>query len=749
MNDNSGARRNTQNQITNNQFSTIINKIANGALIVLIIIMPWIFTTQTEEYYEITKNLVLIIVTFFLIMLWGVNILILNKASFIKSPIDKPIIILTVSLGLSTLFSLNTDTSIWGYHMRLTGGLVSNITLILLFYFLQNNFTNKAQINRIIKLIPISIGVFALFTILKATNILFPILESISSSNTSLSFMTNALFTPVGNPNSLSVLFLIALPFSLFKFLNRQKSSTYSQVIGFSISLLLIIGIGLTSITTIVDFSKLLLWLTITLLLLFSLIYSYRQQNGVNRIVSLNIILMIIALSSFFYSTDVTFRTNITPQTNFVRYFDIPAETSLEVIKGTYSSFPQSVITGTGLNTYANVFSQFRPESQNLQPNWYENYTRSNLQIESILIENGILGIIAYSLLIYFILKFLALNIFKARVHWKSSNILTLSLSSLIFILSLFITHQSITILFYTWISLAFLFKLYHLNFSKTEDNYVADFILINKSSPKQSNNIAPKLFSTILLLIAVTIVYFTTVNYLAETKYSQALKENSNGNNDTAYDLMVNSINLNPNRDYYHREIASIALNKLDNIWSNTLSNQDDTEARMQSEVTKQYLQTLINSEINKAIIIDPENHENWQRAAIIYKKLTELYQGKQFGGEALQAVQKAIEKNPTSPDNYLLLAYLYQYNADPEIAKLAEQAYTKAYKLQPGYFLSIVQLGQYLETQREYELALALYTVSRDEIYYNESDFNSYLNQRIEAMRNALESIQSDENN
>lgn len=746
MNKTSEDRRNNI-KVSNSQFSFLINKIANILLIFLIFSFPWLFTTQTEEYYEITKNLVLIILTFFMVMLWSIDILISKKAQFIKTPVDKPILLLIISFALSTLFSLNPDTSIWGYHMRMTGGLISNLTLIVFFYFFINRFSNKTQINKIIEFIPYSIGLFAFFTTLKALNILFPLLDSLVSSNQSLAFLTNALFTPAGNPNSLNILFLIALPYSLFRLINKKNSSNYSQITGFIISIVLITGIALTSISETFDLTRILLWLSIATLLLFSLIFSYRQHNGVNRSVIFNIILIISALVSFFYATDVTFRSKITPQLNFARYYDYPVETGLEVISGTYSSYPQSIFIGTGLNTYANVFAQFRPESQNLQPNWYENYTRSNLQIESIIIENGILGVAAYSILIYSILKFLALDIFKAHIHWKSSNILALSLSALIFILSLFLTYHSITILFFAWLSLALLFKLYQIYFYKDGNDFVADFIIINNRNPKQSNNLAPKLISSLLFIISTSMLYFTAVNFIAETKYSQSLKESDKDNYDLSYDLMVSAINLNSNRDYYHREVASIALNKLNSIWLSPISDQENPEAILQSDTSKQYLQTLINSEINKAIIIDPENHENWQRAAVIYKKMTELYQGKQFGGEALQAILKAIEKNPTSPDNYLLLAYLYQYNADPEIASLAEQAYTKAYKLQPGYFLSIVQLGQYLENQREYELALALYTVSRDEIYFNESDFNSYLNKRIEAMRSALESIQSND--
>jgi hypothetical protein len=680
-------------------------------------------------------------------MLWAIDILLTKNASFIKTPIDKPLLFILISLVLATVFSFNKDTSIWGYHMRLSGGLISKLTLIILFYFLINKFSDKNQIRNITKLIPISIGFFALFTILKAFNILYPIFESVASSNQSLSFLTNALFTPAGNPNALSTLFFIALPYSLFLFLNKNGDSNSSKIFGFVLTLILILGIGITSITDTFELSKLILWLCIAGLLMFSLIYSYKQNNGIGNQTILNMILIFIGLLAFYYSTDLTFRSNITPQTNFARYYEIPAETSLEVMRGTYSTFPQTIITGTGLDTYSNVFAQFRPESQNLQPNWYENYTRPNLQIEAIIIESGLIGLISYLILIFFILKFLALNIFKARIHKKSSMILTLSLSTLIFLISFVLTYHSITILFYAWLGLALLVKIYNQYFQKSESNFVADFVLINKSNPKNSDNFAPKLFSSVLLIMSVSIIYFLTINYFAETKYSQALKTNDLNNYDLAYDQMVNAINLNSNRDYYHREIASIALNKLDTIWEAPNVNNEEILPSNQSEVSKQYLQTLISSEINKSIILDPENHENWQRAAIIYKKLTELYQGKQYGGEALQAVQMAIQKNPTSPDNYLLLGYLYQYNADPEITKLAEQAYTKAYKLQPGYFLSIVQLGQYLENQKKYELALALYTVSRDEIYYNESDFNSYLNQRIEAMRKALETIQLNE--
>ena len=208
-----------------------------------------------------------------------------------------------------------------------------------------------------------------------------------------------------------------------------------------------------------------------------------------------------------------------------------------------------------------------------------------------------------------------------------------------------------------------------------------------------------------------------------------------ANSKFDESYDNLVYAVNINGQRDYYHKEIASVALSKLDSVVQTAKKDEANLNDQQKSQLvtTQQYLLTLINSEINKAILLNPNNYENWQRAALIYKKLTELSGGTQFGGDTLKAIEESINRNPTNPDNYLLLGYIYQFNSDTTLKTYAQDAYLKAYNLQPTYALSIIQLGSYFEYIGRYSDALQLYSVSRANVYVNDSAVNTFLTEKI----------------
>jgi tetratricopeptide (TPR) repeat protein len=244
------------------------------------------------------------------------------------------------------------------------------------------------------------------------------------------------------------------------------------------------------------------------------------------------------------------------------------------------------------------------------------------------------------------------------------------------------------------------------------------------------------------VIAVGLIVIFTSTINFIAETYYNKALNLATNSKFDEAYDNLVYAVNINSQRDYYHKEIASVGLSKLDNIIQT--AKKDETtltdEQKNQLVTTQQYLLTLINSEINKAILLNPNNYENWQRAALIYKKLTELSEGKQFGGDTLKAIEESINRNPTNPDNYLLLGYIYQFNSDDKLKAFAENAYLKAYDLQPTYALSIIQLGSYFEFVGKYPDALQLYTISKENVYSTDSAVNKFLNEKIEEMKKKI---------
>jgi hypothetical protein len=721
-----------------------------GTLIVLIYIIPWIFIVpdflniRTEEYYEIAKNSLLLFGIAILVMVWGVTTIIKKKVLLYKTPIDLGLFVLIVTITISTLFSINGDTSIWGYHMRLTGGLISSVLLYAVFYLVLNTVKSKKTILFLLKNIIFSINILAIFTILKSFNVFQTLFTEIAKQNTNLEFLNNSLFSPAGNTNSLSFLFVMIVPLALFLFINKKNANNKDLIIGSISTITSLIALTISSLDNSLTFARLSIWLIVFGLLIFNIIYSQKYNKGHAGKLFINIILLVLAMFFFGMTSDNNINQKISEKINFSRYYEIPSNTSWEVINGTFKKYSiKSLFIGIGPDTYAYVFPQFRPEQQNLQPNWFENYTRSNTQIESILINTGILGLLSLILLGFLLLKFIFKKILTKDNFEYNRTLIGLSIFAILFLISFITTFHTISILFFSWFTLALFFKLFILlSQNKNANKIEANFKIITNKNNESFSNIAPYLFTITIVAVSVFMIFITTKNFSAEVFFSKAIKLNEENLYDESYDSLINAVNINDQRDYYHKEIASVALSKLTNLIDTTKKeNKTLTETETSQLLsTQQYLLTLINTEINKSIQLNPENYENWQRAALIYKKLTEVSEGKQFGGDALKAVEESINRNPTSPDNYLLLGYLYQYNSDPTLKGYAENAYLKAFELQPSYALSIIQLGSYFEYVNKYSDALQLYTISRNNFYYNESSINKFLNDKIIEIDNKI---------
>ena len=729
--------------------SSLSDTLFIGILTVLIYSIPWLFLTFTEEYYEIAKNSLLMIGVTVLTVIWGFNAIVKKKLVLYKTPIDMAVIVIIISLVFSTIFSISVDTSLWGYHMRMTGGFVSYILLFSVFYLIVNNVKTKQSIFFLLKNVLFSISSIAIFTILKSLGVFQGIFNEISKQNPNMDFLNNGLFSPTGNTNALPLLFILALPLAYFLFIHKKNAKEIDIAIGFVSSIILLGAITISTISYTVVYLRILIWIVVIGFLSFNVIYSSKVNKGSLGKLFISICLISFALFALGITSDSSINSKLSEKLNFQRYYDIPLDTSWDVVSGTYSKYSiKSFFIGTGLDSYAYVFPQSRPISQNFQPNWLENYTRSNTQIESLLVNSGVLGLLGIILLGYVLMKFLIKKIF-VRDNWiNNRTIFGLGFVIILFFLSYITTFHTITYLFMIWVILGLFFKLYIMLSGDVDGNrFEANFEIINKNNPKKSTNIAPYVFTTLIVLIGSIATIYTLINYEAERNYKIALDLELSSKFDQAYDYLVYSVKSNDQRDYYHREISSIALLKLDDLIKTSKKDEQNLtdEQRSQLTTTQQYLLTLINSEINKAITINTNNYENWQRAALIYKNLTVLADGKQFGGDTLKAIEESINMNPTNPDNYLLLGYIYQFNSDEKLRSIAEEAYLKAYELQPSYDHTIIQLGGYYESIGNYSYALQLYTNSKDNFYFSDPAVVKYLSEKVEEMKVKISELPS----
>lgn len=711
--------------------TTTIDKVINWIIAGLVFIVPWIFSPFTNEYYEITKNTLLILGVSALLVLWAIKLYQQKQIKLFRSRFDLALGLLLVSYALSTFFSIYSQTSIWGFTSRMTGGLLSITFLGLFFYIIVNSVRNFKQVNFLLNTVLISITGLALFTIFNSFGLFNLIFENLAESTPSLTFITNALFTPIGNPNTVFALFILVLPIFIFQIFNRVSKTT--KTLSTLASIILLIALSITSVSSIEVISYF-SWLLIAAILLMPIIINKQLPE---KALAYYVPVILIAIGSAVLALVPSVRGSVYENINFTQFLNPPFATSWQIITGTYSEYGvKGFLIGTGADTYAYDYINFKPIEQNSQPNWTDYYTRPATQVEALLVNQGLLGIASYSLFAIVSGLFLYKKLLRSGVN--NNSLISLGVAVVTFFLLGFVSYFSLTILLVFFVLLALLTVSWQLANPEEAEKFNLT-LKVNKED--QELNLMPYLLMSIFAVTALFSFYYVLQNYRSELLYRKAVIAGAFEDYAQADAAITKALQLTPNKDYFYRNIAALGLNALRNEAAAATQYKDenpDAELPQESQAYQQYLlEDVVVASVNTALELNPYDATNWENAALIFRQLVELTNGEQFGGDTLQAAQQAIALNPYNPDNYLLLGYVYQYNQDEQLKQQAEQVLLRAYELQPSYPLSIFALGNYLVSNNNPEAALQLYQSSIEQYYTDESEVNTLLMERIEAIK------------
>src|SRR3989344_530335 len=100
----------------------------------LFIVTPLLVYHKTSELFEFNKILFVYLIAGLIASLWVFKMLLFRKIILKKTPIDLFILLFVATQILSTIFSIDQHTSIFGYYGRFNGGLLSTFSYILLYY---------------------------------------------------------------------------------------------------------------------------------------------------------------------------------------------------------------------------------------------------------------------------------------------------------------------------------------------------------------------------------------------------------------------------------------------------------------------------------------------------------------------------------------------------------------------------------------------------------------------------------------
>ena len=292
---------------------------------------------------------------------------------------------------ISTIFSVDPHTSIFGYYSRLNGGLLSLGAYLLLFLILPLYFTSKFR-DRIINLTLISGFFVSSFGILEHFGI---------DKHLWVQDVQSRVFSTLGQPNWLAAYLCILLPLALNKFINSkskfQKAIYYLLLTNYYLCLLFtksksgiiaaIISLGIYFVIKLFQKTNLLL-LAIPLLIFFS-----------------SSLLISNPIKDYFIKPKTPEQISQNTTLNIT-----PSEDIRKIVwQGSFDLWKTFPLFGTGPETFGFTYYWIRPAAHNLTSEWDFLYNKAHNEYLNYLATTGTLGFLTYIFfiisVIYYLLK--------------------------------------------------------------------------------------------------------------------------------------------------------------------------------------------------------------------------------------------------------------------------------------------------------------------------------------------------------
>ena len=334
-------------------------------LSLLVLLLPSIFYTGTSETFEFNK-IILLYTCVTLLLTIGLPRLTTVLAIFLGSQV------------ISTIFSLDRVTSLFGYYSRFNGGLLSTVAYLIIF-LTTVQFLDAKKVNRLLKLIAAgSIPV-----------IVYGLLQKIGVHRELWVQDTTArIFSTLGQPNWLAAYLVATAP--IIWYLSHKNRRW-----------LILAAVNLMALYFTKSQSG---WVALAAV---TFVYFVGPQTF-RRFFKVGVALSLTFLGLFFL---VVGRQSIIPGNLNLPALERPGTSSWELRKivwrGAWQIFKTHPLIGTGTETFAFSFWAQRPLEQNLTSEWNFTYNKAHNELLNYLANNGLLGLGSYLLLIFVFARYL------------------------------------------------------------------------------------------------------------------------------------------------------------------------------------------------------------------------------------------------------------------------------------------------------------------------------------------------------
>jgi putative inorganic carbon (hco3(-)) transporter len=431
------------------------NKVVVFSFYSLFFLVPLVFWGSTSELFELNKMWLTYILTFIILGAWLTEIIAEKQIKIKRTPLDIPLILFLFSQIISTVISLDSYVSFWGYYSRFNGGLLSTICYLILYFALTTHFNSK-QVIKLLKITLISGLLVALWGL--PSHFGFDPTCFVFRHTLNVSCWTDAfkptirIFSTLGQPAWLAAYLAVLIPLTMAFALKNPKSeirnpkqyqnsndqislkhsdfehSDLSRISIFDIRIYIYLLLNtlfyacLLFTNTRAGFlgfwiANLIFWVLIFLKKIFpikQLLSLFLILNSIFLILNFFIGTPVSQLNKFTYhsifksisasSNRLSASNRTIEQLNNSNNVDTSITDSgdirLYVWQGAINAWRANPIIGTGVETFAFAYYKFRPIGHNLTSEWDFLYNKAHNEYLNYLATTGILGLGTYLMII-------------------------------------------------------------------------------------------------------------------------------------------------------------------------------------------------------------------------------------------------------------------------------------------------------------------------------------------------------------
>ncbi len=615
------------------------------------LLIPISFIPLTTEYYSTGKLILLSAIVLVMVLVWGARILLENKLSLIKTPLDILLIIYLIIATFSTFFSTAPNLSLYGNLPRVEDSFIVIATLIILYFMVASNIKSVKQVQTTKDLLIIAGIILSLVSLLSYFQLFLPFAIAKTSA-----------FSLGGNPASGAIFLSMLLPLTVSEFLRMRPLAKVTPigVVGLVATVLFVI--------TVILVGSLTAWIG-AIIAIGIVIYQHRpQKEQVVAFFGLGIIALVLATLS--YTPTLQNRTILGKLAgNFQREVQLPLGISWKISAG---AFRDSPILGTGPATYLFNYTAYKPIETNQTNLWNIRLATAHDEFLKNLAELGGAGVL--------IMIMIALTFVIYAV--KKPDNLGLGSAGIVFIIMMAFSPMSVLTLSMGFLIMA-LFMV-----SKSEGR----LFQIELSSGQNTHILVPSLIFLPLLVLGV--VGFLTIGKLALGQYyhRQALNALANNRAQDGYGALVAAERINPEVDLYRVDLAQTNFALANAIATNKGPSESSPGGSLtdQDKATIQQLLKQSIAEGQAATVLSPRSAANWEVVGVIYRQISGVAQNAlQF---SLDAYGRAIQRDPYNPLLRLAVGGVYYQAKNYD---LAIRFFDDAVSLKPDYSNALYNLA------------------------------------------------------